>query len=137
MEELINDMQEADKQAEKGKVAEQADREYSAEISLDLTVRTAGNIDDVTYDNKITVSYNIEVEYRTWGIKGYELYVTKPVTIEYETESGESKSITIEPIKIDIEWQTGATVSPYDLYVQIEDDKLDVATLSASFIDKG
>lgn len=133
MDELIEDMQAADKQP----VVEQADNKYSSEVALDLTIKSGDKIEDASHPHKIMVHYEIEIEYRSWGIKGVELYVTEPVTIEYETDSGESKSITIEPDRIEVGWEPGAHVAPYQLEVWLEGDKLKEATLFVSFIDKG
>ena len=93
------------------------------------------NVD--TWDQKIDVAYILEIEFRSWGIKGIELYLTESLTASYIDEDGNDKEIVLLPDQIDIEWTAGGIFAPTNLDVYLnEDGTVSSATLTCSYITK-
>lgn len=127
---------------ERKEVKEAVGDEDLYSIDVDLTVRFAGkDVDDIEAGNEIRLSYRIEQEYRSWGIKGMVVSIATPVEISYTLvkwtegeDETEEKQITIDPDKIDITWVEGDAIAPQELIVYLNPDgTLKEADLEVSY----
>lgn len=70
---------------------------------------------ELEYNSKVRMEYRIEVEYRSWGIKGIYLSMDKPLKLFYTTEEqDEQKELELDfgklsdERKLNISWGQGS-----------------------------
>jgi hypothetical protein len=98
----------------KSQLTEQGDNRYNREVNLTFNAYNATykgkEINDIL-PMKVRLSYNIDIEGRSWGIKGISLYgITGPseieAEIEYYIDDDNTDTVTI-PMKLN--WELAVT----------------------------
>ena len=94
---------------------------YSQEVPLDLHLKGADYVD--APDTIIVLNFEIEVDYRSWGIK--DINVSIRGGIDVEVEAGDQ----VIPVKVDflevtpkITWVEGSGYVPSDVHVTLNED---------------
>lgn len=117
---------------------QESDNRY--ERKVEVNVGTTGEytydgmvIDEITtYNNEMRLTYLIEQEHRSWGIKDISLYDIKgydEIEVElhlYPEDSNDANDEVIKEVKIPLDWST-LNVNNYDgKGVITVDDRLDI-----------
>jgi len=97
------------------KLHEQSE-DYHAKVKTDFFVEPRGSYASSVY---VSVPFNIEIEYRDWGIKNIMLTLSRVVDVDLvlEDEEGTEKNMTI---KVDLgqlpqEWVRGSGYAPIEM----------------------
>lgn len=123
---IANAMDKIKKKAVKeSKSVNESEEDFSHDVDLSLFAK--GNV-DVEYDKKVSISYKIETDYRSWGIKDVVVSVTKPITIPFtlvewgdDEDTKTEKEITINPEDIKVYWSEGSGIAPQELTVRLNE----------------
>ena len=101
------------------------DDRFESEVKLYMSMSGDSELE---YTPKVRLQFKIEVEYRTWGIKGIYLHLDKPVKISYNIEGqDEQKEVEIDfrkledERKLSINWAQGSGWSVYELSVYLDE----------------
>ena len=128
------------------KVNEQlGEEDFRGEVNLRVHVKGLVDGEDINIydvDKKKLLTYTIDVEYRSWGIKDISVMPKGVVEFEVEIIDADDKVVKTLPVKIDfsmvdysIEWMEGKSYAPCDLEVYLtKDGKIEEITLSFYFI---
>lgn len=128
------------------KVNEQlGEEDFRSEVDLQVYVKDLEAGEDVNIydvDRKKLLTYTIDVEYRSWGIKDISVMPKGVIEFEVEIIDVDDKVVKTLPVKIDfstvdcsIEWMEGKSYDPSDLEVYLtKDGKIEEVTLSFYFI---
>lgn len=128
------------------KVNEQlGEEDFRSEVDLRVHVKDLEAGEDVNIydvDKKKLLTYTIDVEYRSWGIKDISVMPKGVIEFEVEIIDVDDKVIKTLPVKIDfstvdcsIEWMEGKSYAPSDLEVYLtKDGKIEEIILSFYFI---
>jgi hypothetical protein len=126
------------------KVNEQlGEEDFRSEVDLHVHVKDIEDAEEINIvDKKKILTYTIDVEYRSWGIKDISVMPKGVIEFEVEILDADDKVIKTLPVKIDfstvdcsIEWMEGKSYDPSDLEVYLtKDGKIEEVTLSFYFI---
>jgi len=128
------------------KVNEQlGEEDFRSEVDLRVHVKDLADGEDANIydvDKKKLLTYSIDVEYRSWGIKDISVMPKGVIEFEVEILDADDKVVKTLPVKIDfsmvdcsIEWMEGKSYAPSDLEVYLtKDGKIEEITLSFYFI---
>lgn len=112
----------------------EANESYMAD-KVDLSVYDGD--DNMEWGRTVRVKYNLDIEYRSWGIKDITPVIVDDIEIVgWNQETGEETAITILSSDIDIEWVDADTYSPFELDVTLKDGKVDAAVMTFGYIKK-
>lgn len=119
------------------------DDNYTVEADLSLHLEHAEDNYDINAPRKVSITYRMEFEHRSWGIKNIDVSVVKPIVISYElVKWGEDKDettpveLTISPDQLEYEWehQSGSGIVIDMLSVNVTmDGKTDGGVVSVSY----
>ena len=84
--------------------------------------------DEVEHSKKTSVTFEVEFEYRSWGIKGFDVSIRKPLSIF--TTLGD---VNIPVNNIEISWVAGDAITPQEVEVDYRTKK---ATVIFSYPEK-
>lgn len=109
------------------KVIEQMDG-YRAEVQVTIYASNyvkARNLGDIENNDRVSVAYDIDIEFRSWGIKDITLSFRKPVTIHIVEQDLDSNVVGERDIEVDlstaqIDWVEGDGYAPYELEVTLD-----------------
>jgi len=121
-------------------VAEQSGDNNRYERKVEVSVGTTGEyryenmvVDEITtYYNEMRLTYLIEQEHRSWGIKGISLYDIQgysEIEVElhlYPENSNDSNDEVVKEIKIPLDWSTLEVNTYEDKGVVTVGDRLDI-----------
>ena len=96
-----------------GKLFDKLNEQDRSSFFTDVKVSVLLDTDeDYTWTKKINVEYDIIVDYRSWGINGYELdFKNKPtVTIDFDDDRVEDVVVDLE--SAEVEWKPGGIIAP-------------------------
>jgi len=112
---------------------------YAYEISTNVII--LGTADDVDYDGsgyKANIKFNIDFEYRSWGINGVEFQLLMSQIPVYFEMNGADRSVNVDREQIDILWTAGQVYTVGDLDVTLNKDlSVKEATLEVYYPDMG
>ena len=104
-------------------------------VSLPSSVMTKESWTDITTTHPCELKYRIDLEYRSWGVKGASvmLDLSKPILVELDltTESGSDdnpnviethKIITVDPSKIQVALSPGSMISLNSMELHLNPD---------------
>jgi len=97
-----------------------ANADYSTEVSVELYCED-GEREIELISEEVKVFYDIEVEHRSWGIKGIDVSPRGEVEIGFYLD-GEEKTVTVDLSDIKIEWEKGSGYAVSNLSVAIDKD---------------
>ena len=104
------------------KLHEQSD-EYRAKVQVHFTIEEKGYVADSVY---VEVPFNIDMEFRSWGLKDISVDLTSEVEVELnlQDEAGNEKPLTI---KVDLtqlprEWVRGGGYAPLEMSLHLTTD---------------
>lgn len=126
------------------KLNEQLDESYRSDITINAYVDGLKAGEGVTVsDEKQQLTYDIEVEHRSWGIK--DINVTPRGIIEFSVEILDVDDNVVDeiPVRIDfdtmdynIDWQKGSGYAPDTLDIRLaRDGKIKEITLNFFYMD--
>jgi hypothetical protein len=136
------------------KILEELDNTYRTEVALTVDVKGLPNNDvsDVGYDEKIMLTYEIDIDYKSWGIDGIHFRFPKPITFDvwtyewneedYKDVETMRKTITIPLTDAEVESTSEGILAPTDINVYLKSDftldhvEIEVSQLHASYIGK-
>ena len=114
-------------------ITEGADNRYNSLVKLDFTVLGGRDVTGLDINDipslEVRVSYDIDIEARSWGIKGISLFgISGPDTVDLEVEvftneDGDYETKTF-PLKLDwetlrVETETGRGVVTIDDVIEV------------------
>jgi hypothetical protein len=108
---------------------QEEDNVFIGEAELNLSVQGVPKGVDHEQPKKIPVTFRIEEEYRSWGLKDINVSVVKPISFEWELihidENGdeikrETKEVTIDPSVIKYSWEEGAGLTASEILVDVD-----------------
>jgi len=96
---------------------------YETEVKVFVTYTGE---DDIDYTTTVPLQYDIELEYRSWGIKEV-LFSFKPISIEVwlldvEGDQGEKKVIDLDMTAAKKSWSAGESYMPLNVDVTLNPD---------------
>lgn len=121
---------------------QEEDNVFIGEAELNLSVQGVPKGVDHEQPKKIPVTFRIEEEYRSWGLKDINVSVVKPISFEWEliilNEVGdevkrETKEVTIDPSTIKYSWDSGAGLTTGEITVEV-DMRGNVKSCEVSFL---
>jgi len=105
---------------------------YKVEVEVSLTVLDYDGALD--FDDKVVVDYDLDIEFRSWGIKGIDVFGVGSVAINYALDDN-WKTLIVDLTVVDIEYVNGSNIVPTELAVDIDaDGKIQKAILYVSLI---
>jgi len=114
----------------------ESDDDFTAEIDVDLSI--INHDDDVDFPNKLPVTYEIDIDYRSWGIKSMHVYFKEPLVIEYKKEFDSKYSeLKLDLNKdVEIEYVAGGSFTPVsiEIYLDIEGVPVYKPTLTIQYV---
>jgi hypothetical protein len=135
----VNDCIEKITEALKGAMNESTDNylHTEAELTVDAELGNELYVEDTR--QKLSVSFEIEFEWRSWGLRAVELGLRSIEEFEIEimspTEDGEELvktiSVNLDPADVELEWITGDAYTVTDIQVNLN-DKGEVTAASAT-----
>lgn len=119
---------------------EQEDNSYQLEVPV--TIYMTGV--DVEAPDKVLISYDIDIDFRSWGIKDINIFPRKisdfDITIVTWTDDADKESEDVLPISIDltkiepsIYWTEGSGFAPSALEVHIDPKTKEVTEVEIEF----
>lgn len=96
-------------------------------------------------EDKVSIFFDLELDYRSWGLKDVSVSFSEPVSVyaeSFDTYSGESRgtkefSIDLNKYISSIDWVAGSSFVPVSLEVYLRpDETIETAVLVFSYIDK-
>ena len=100
-------------------MVEQFKETYEARIKVQLTSEPAGKVELV--NDEVLLGFDIDVEYRSWGIKDITIKPLGNITIDYLVGEDEADTMNIDVDDVRIEWERGYT-SIRPLWIDIRMD---------------
>lgn len=126
------------------KISEQFDEGYKCDVTINAYVNglKPGEVESVS-DKKQQLIYDIEIECRSWGIKGIDVTPRGMVEFDIEILNVDDEVVDKIPVKIDfdiidydIEWQKGSGYAPDTMDVRLtRDGKIKEVTLNFFYVD--
>lgn len=116
------------------RLSEETNSMYQFSSKVKVSIYISNDSTDKYSDietEEIIIPYNIDVEYRSWGIKSIYPLVTATVKVpyivkHYETETGDEKEelreISLDLSTAELEWVEGGTFSLYELILSLTED---------------
>jgi len=102
------------------KLSEQDDK-YSTAVDVEIYIDDHGSYAE---SSKVTIPFNIDVEHRSWGIKGIDISVYGEITVPYietDEEGNETdKEMKVDLSKIKTEWVEGKSYAPSQLSIHVD-----------------
>ena len=82
---------------------------------------------DFDWKDKTVIKYDIDVEHRSWGLKGITLSFSKPFEVEVWERDGDGnvineRTIEVDPKDMNISWKAGSLYSPVGVDVYLNED---------------
>lgn len=114
---------------------EQTDTKYviKPEVSIDIE-GYFGDIDILASD----LHYDIEIEHRSWGIKGIELILPKQYELEYAKEDkSDYKTLKLDLSQSHIDWNIGSSYRPTKINIYLDkNEQIKDVSIDAFFVEK-
>lgn len=112
-------------------------REYSAKVPV---VFYQTDVEDDLYieDTEVEITYDIDFEFRDWGIKDM-LVLADIIVVRVPDPRNEDEQLmyTIDVLDGDLDWNAGSAIVPTALDLHIDKDfKMTSSTLTVSYIAK-
>ncbi len=108
---------------------QEEDNVFTGEAELNLHIPGAYKEYDYEDPKKVSVSFRIEEDYRSWGLKDINVSVVKPISFEWELihldgngdeVKRETKEVTIDPSIIKYHWSEGAGIGVSEVEVEVD-----------------
>ena len=112
---------------------------YTAPTDADLVIM--GVPDEADYEltsTRVDITYRIDIEYRSWGVKDIDIKIEKPVVLTY-TIGKDEKTIEVpkETLEQSITWVSGSSLYPNRVNVTLDASGTIIsANLEMVFVDK-
>jgi hypothetical protein len=108
------------------KVHEQEDKLFYSDVKVDASfVGKSDKLLDVV-DRTVRVEYQIEIEYRDFGVKDINVYpegeVEIAVEVSDEQDNKTSMNIKVDMSKVRVEWQAGSGIQPLSLDIYVNEN---------------
>ena len=84
---------------------EQAKETYEARIKIQLTSEPSGKVE--LANNEAVIGFDIEIEYRSWGIKEIVIQPKGSLTVDYIAGEEDANTINVDVEDAVIEWERG------------------------------
>ena len=99
--------------------------EFSTDVDLELHVDGLGDGEAVTEPEKVSLTYRIEVEWRSWGIKDINVFPKGEVEFEAEIVDVDDNVVDTVVVSFDmsdvgIYWVQGHSYVPESLMVRVD-----------------
>lgn len=108
------------------KVHEQEDKLFYSNVRVDIYHAGAQNKMIDVADGSVRVEYQIEIEYRDFGIKDINVYPEGEVTIEAEIVDEKNNktpmTIKVDMSKVRVEWQEGSGIQPLSMDIAVNEN---------------
>ena len=109
------------------KLLNEANESYRYEVPLHISVDGLEDGEEINAPDKVELKYDIEIEFRSWGIKDIEVSLRDTVEFEVDVLDVDDTVVTTIPIKIDFSevdysfsWMAGAGYAAESLEVRID-----------------
>ena len=110
------------------------ERVDSYEIEVEVTLTVLDYEGTVDQDDKVTINYDLDIEFRSWGIKGIDARGRGSVAINYALND-DWKSLMVDLTTVEIEYINGSSVAPTELAIDIDaNGKIQEAILYVALI---
>jgi len=108
---------------------------YSAEVYVELSCEDKGLDIEMPFP-KVEISYDVDVEYRSWGIGDITITPRGETSLDVVVD-GERRSITLDLDDAEVDWIEGSVYAPATLSVLVDRDlNVKEITLFCYFIMK-
>lgn len=108
------------------KVHEQEEQNYYSNVRVEVSFSGKSNKIIDLVDGNVRVEYQIDVEYRDFGIKDVNVYPQGEILIDAEVlddrNNRTSLQIKIDMSKVRVEWIAGSGVQPLDMNILINEN---------------
>lgn len=101
-------------------INEEHNDNYSQVVPLNLNLKDADYVDSAI---DVPIEYEIQIDHRSWGIKGIDVFIRGGIDAEVEVEE------RVVPIKVDfldvspkINWLEGRAYVPAEVHVSLNAD---------------
>lgn len=121
-----------------GKLFDKLNEQDRSSFFTDVKVSVLLDTDeDYTWTKKINVEYDIIVDYRSWGINGYELDFKNKPTVTIDFDDGRVEDVVVDLESAEVEWKPGGIIAPLSLDLWLDAERnVKNATLNVSFVNK-
>ena len=111
--------------AEARRMYEQEDDRYNKTVEVDLNL--ADKAWFAEYVSKPDIPFYIDMEYRSWGLKGISVFFRDKITLAYtvvnqDTDAAEDKEVEIDLSNLKVEWEPSGYYGPDSMYITLNAD---------------
>lgn len=95
------------------------------DVAVDISLSDRAWLVDAP--GKVSVPFDLDFEYRSWGLKGIEIILQGNIIVSYtavnqDTDESQDKEVEVELLDLPIEWAGSNYYGPDSLYLAIKPD---------------
>ena len=107
------------------RVHEQEDAKMYKDVSVDISLPDKTWLAD--YVSKVNVPFDLDLEYRSWGLKGIDIILRDTITVSYtavnqDTDESQDREVEVDLLDLPIEWTASNYYGPDSMYLSLKPD---------------